>query len=390
MITKADVVIIGAGIFGVSAAFYLARDTNLEVALIEKSQPGAGASGRSASIVRHNYSTDIMIKSAIESQRIFKNFESEVGEPIEFVTNSYLGVVSTMKHDALRGIVERVKTFGINAKLLSPEEIREQHPYVNTDEITAAIHNLDAGYVYDPQIPISVYVKQAEKHGAKAYNDTKVTGIRTRDGAVKSVVTNKGEIETDYVLNVTGPWAREVGRMVGLDIPVESQRQQLVEILPSPEWPLTRPTFSDHEQLTYIRPMKGGIAHCGGHYFGAECDPDNYNEGVDQEFTTDVLNRLTLKVPSLKDAKIVRGYSGLYENTPDTYPIVGESEEVKRFINCVGWSGHGYKHGPMFGILLKELIQTGKTSLDISQLSLERFKTGQLVKTAYGVNAPYG
>lgn len=390
MVPRADVVIIGAGIFGASAAFYIARDTNLKVALVEKSLPGAGSTGRSAAIVRHNYSTDLMVRSALESQKRFLNFEKEVGGPVEFVKNSYLGVVSEGKSSALQTIVERMEKYKINAKFLTPKEIKERFPFINVGDIAGGIHNLDAGYVYDPQQPLSHYVKYAQKHGAEVYSKTKVIAIRTQDKAVKSVVTDKGEVRTDYVINATGPWAREVGRMVGLDIPVESQRQQLVDLKPKVDWPLTRPTISDHEQQIYIRPMKGGIAHCGGHYYGKECDPDNYNEGADQGFIESVSRRLVHRVPELKDASVAKSYSGLYENTADTYPIVGESEDVKGFINCAGWSGHGFKHGPYFGKLLKELVEKGRTSIDISDLSLERFKTGQLVKTAYGVKAPYG
>ena len=394
MIDEIDVGIIGSGIFGVSTAFHIARDTNLNVALFEKHDENtwldAGSSGRSASIVRHNYSTDLMIKSAVESHNIFKNFETEVGEPIDFINNSYLGIVADKKLDALKNIIKRVQSFGINAVFLSPEELKEKHPWLNVDEVTGAIHNLDASYVYDPQEPLNIYSKQAKKFGAKFYYNTKVTGIKTSNNSVKSILTDKGEIKVNYIINCTGPWASEIGKMINVDIPVIAQRQQLVDVLPDKKWGLSNPTFSDHEQQVYVRPMRGGIAHCGGHYFGSECNPDEYNQGVDDGFISDVMKKISLRIPSLKGAKIVKGFSGLYENTSDTYPIVGEMEELSGFINCVGWSGHGYKHGPMFGILLKELIETGKTSLDIDFLGLKRFETGKLIKTAYGVNAPYG
>jgi sarcosine oxidase, subunit beta len=390
MIERADVVIIGAGIFGVSAAFYIARDTKLKVALVEKSTAGAGSSGRSASVVRHNYSTDLLAESALRSQKIFERFESEVGEPIEFIKNTYLAVVSQEKSKALLTIVERMKKYSVDVKYLSPEEIGHRYPFINLEGVSAGILNLDAGYVYDPQAPIDLYAKYSQKHGASYYPETSVTGIKTSGGAVRSVVTDKGEILADYVINTAGPWASRIGGMVGVDIPVESQRQQLVDLLPVKPWALSTPTISDHDLQVYIRPMKGGIAHVGGHYFGEKCDPDNYDEGVDEEFVKSVTERVTMRVPILKGAKFVRGYSGLYENTADTYPIVGETSELKGFINCVGWSGHGFKHGPTFGILLRELVGTGKTSLDISQLRLERFREKKLVERAYNVSAPYG
>ncbi|MDA4123331.1 MAG: FAD-binding oxidoreductase [Thaumarchaeota archaeon] len=390
MIDHADVVIIGAGIFGVSAAFYIARDTKLSVALIEKNTQGSGSSGRSASVVRHNYSTDLLAESALRSQKIFENFEKEVGEPVEFVKNGYLAVVSEEKSGGLKTIVERMKRFSVNVNFLSPGEISAKYPFMSVEGVNAGIENLDAGYVYDPQVPVDLYTRYAQKSGAKYYDRTRVTGIKTSEGRVRSVVTDRGEIRTDLVINASGPWAKEVGKMVGLDIPVESQRQQLVDLLPAKPWELTKPTISDHDMQVYVRPMKGGIAHVGGHYFGAPCDPDHYNTGADKEFIESVTEKISKRVPVLKGAKVMKGYSGLYENTQDTYPIVGESSEVKGFVNCVGWSGHGFKHGPVFGILLKELVETGRTSIDISSLRLERFEQHQLVNRAYNVSAPYG
>jgi sarcosine oxidase subunit beta len=178
--------------------------------------------------------------------------------------------------------------------------------------------------------------------------------------------------------------------MVGIDLPLEPQRQQLIDIEPRSPWPLDRTTVADHVQLLYIIPRKGGNAHIGGHYFGKNADPDNYDAGVDQEYVEDVTERAVKRVPSLKDAKVLRGYSALYDNTPDTYPIVGESHQVPGFYNCLGWSGHGFKHGPVFGKVMAELISTGKTSLDIGILDVDRFQTGHLIKTAEGVKAPFG
>src|SRR5439155_5350263 len=139
-----------------------------------------------------------------------------------------------------------------------PDEIREKFPFLDTDQVVSGLLDLDAGYVYSPQDAVSIYTRQAQKHGAMVYNSTKVTGIKTGGGAVKSVVTDRGEIRTNKVLNTAGPWGREVGKMVGLDLPIEPQRQQLVDLKPRVEWPLTRTTIADHVQRLYIIPKKGG------------------------------------------------------------------------------------------------------------------------------------
>jgi glycine/D-amino acid oxidase-like deaminating enzyme len=170
--------------------------------------------------------------------------------------------------------------------------------------------------------------------------------------------------------------------MVGLDFPIQPVRQQLIDFTIPGGWPITRPTVSDRKNITYLKPSGGGIAHTGGHYFGRPCDPDNFDQGIDEEFRKDVTPKLESRFPELKQGKIAAGFSGLYEDTPDKMPLVGETE-VKGFIVCAGWSGHGFKHGPFFGVLLKELIQNGKTSLDISAFDPGRFKSGKLITTEY-------
>ena len=95
------------------------------------------------------------------------------------------------------------------------------------------------------------------------------------------MVTDKGEIRTSKVLNTAGPWGKKVAAMVGIDLPIEVQRQQLVDVKPTQPWPLDRTTVADHVQRLYIIPRKDGMAHIGGHYSGKNADPDNYNEQAD-------------------------------------------------------------------------------------------------------------
>ena len=250
MLPEADVVIIGGGIFGSSTAYYLSKETKLKVAVVEKESTGGASTGKSAAIVRHFYSTDLLVKTAIGSRKVYQNFESEVGEPLEYIHNTEL--VLSAQGEAVNDFEGRLKRFGIDAKVIYPDEIRERFPFLNTDEVVCGLFDLDAGFVYSPLEAVSIYTRQAQKHGAKVYHDTRATGIKVEAGSVKAVTTDRGEIRTGVVVNAAGAWGRQVGGMVGLDLPIEPQRQQLVDLKVNGEWPLTRPTIADHVQRLYI------------------------------------------------------------------------------------------------------------------------------------------
>jgi glycine/D-amino acid oxidase-like deaminating enzyme len=169
MLTEADVVVIGGGIFGSSTAFYLSKETKLKVVVVEKEPIGGASSGKSAAIVRHFYSTDLLVKTALESRKIYQNFQAEVGEPLEFVHNTEL--VLSAQGEAVNDFEGRLKRFGIDARMIYPEEIRQRFPFLDTDQVVCGLFDLDAGFVYSPLEAVSIYSRQAQKKGARVYND---------------------------------------------------------------------------------------------------------------------------------------------------------------------------------------------------------------------------
>lgn len=376
---------------GSSAAFNIAKDTKLTVALIEKSTFGGGSSGGSAAITRHYYSTELMVRSAIESTKIFKDFKNSVGEPLEFVPNGWVAFDSGEPAKTSAQRVKEMQAHGCDSVSLTVDELRKTFPHVHVYDDEVGSWDRDAGFVAQPAEACAIYARQAAKRGAKVYDDTAVKEIKVASGKIKSVVTSKGEITTSTVINSSGPWGSRVAKMVGLDYPIRAVRQQLIDLKPAKPWPLTRATISDRRNLTYILPRAGGIAHAGYHPYGKEVDPDNFSTKMDQGFADTIIPMLVARVPELKNAKIAHGFSALYEDTPDIYPLVGESKDLRGFIMCAGWSGHGFKHGPYFGWILKELVEKGKTPVDISMLKPERFKTGKGIETPYTkTKAPYG
>jgi sarcosine oxidase subunit beta len=220
------------------------------------------------------------------------------------------------------------------------------------------------------------YVARAREAGVTFAENASVTAISSNAGRVSGVRTKDEEIGARTVVNAAGPWAGQVAKLAGVDLPIEPLRRHIfvTEAVPGLEedFPLT------------IEFASGLYAHreSGGVLLGM-ADPNEkpgFDDSVNSNFIPTVVERALLRFPILERTSIKTGWAGLYEDTPDKHPILGKVEGVEGFINAAGFSGHGIMHAPATGELIAELIVDGKTSLDISALSSSRFRTGQLVR----------
>ncbi|MFQ5711469.1 MAG: NAD(P)/FAD-dependent oxidoreductase [Candidatus Geothermarchaeales archaeon] len=383
MTKKADVVVIGGGVQGASITYNLVDMGYENVVLLEKEELGSGASGKSGAIVRQHYSNEITVKIALKSRRIFENFMGEIGEPLKFVETGLLICVPEVEIPNLESNVSFQRSLGVDVDIITPGEAGRLIPGFNLDGSTFAFEH-DAGYS-EPSELIQAYVKKAREGGAKIYTYTPVKGIKVENGSVRSVVTDKFEIETEVVVNAAGPWARQVGNMAGVELPVEPVSLKIGILRPPMRYDETRPIVLDMCNGVYFRPETGGYVLAGG---GEEeeksIDPDAYDEDVSFDYISDLAERLVRRVSAFEAAEFTLGWTGIDGATPDWHPILGEVTGVEGFICAVGFSGHGFKQSPIVGRLISELIIDGRTStLDISPLSIERFERGEVLKSRY-------
>jgi sarcosine oxidase subunit beta len=222
----------------------------------------------------------------------------------------------------------------------------------------------------DPHGIATGYLGAAKRNGAVLRRATPATGIRRSKGRVVAVDTPAGSISCETVVNAAGPWARQVGALAGLDIPVLPYRRciYMTEPVSMPEFPFTIDTSSGF----YIRPegekLLIGVTN--------EDEPSSENQAVDWEWLETVLERGAARFPFLGNVGIVRRncWAGLYEITPDHMPILGRHPDLANYIDAAGFSGHGVMHSPATGMLIAEEVIDGRAhTIDIDDLRIARF-----------------
>ena len=381
----ADVVVIGGGIMGTSAAFQLAR-RGLKVTLVEKSFLGGGSTGKSSAIVRQHYSNALTARMALYSLRVFQNFSELVGGECGFRPVGFVVLAAAKDRDGLEANVTMQRGLGINTRLLSTEELREIAPGMTEAEAVAAAYEPEGGYA-DPSLTVNAFGAAAKRRDATILQETEVTGIQVEGGRVKGVITHRGEIAAGVVVNTAGPWGARLARMVGVELPIQPCRVQVAFFAP-PQGDAPAPyVFADFPNVTYFRPETGGMTLVGSvdpSEADNHADPDSYNERVDFEFVADMGARLAQRFPAMERGESRGGYAAIYDITPDWHPVIDEAPPGSGFFVAAGHSGHGFKLGPAVGVMAADLVTGQKTEgLNPSLFRFSRYAEGKPVRGRY-------
>jgi len=375
--TTADIVIIGGGVMGASAAYHLAKCGVKNIVLLEREDFfGAGATGRCAGGVRYQFSTDINIKLSLESLPMIERFKEEIGQDVNYRQCGYL-LIATNEKDAaaFKGNVELQNSLGVQTQFLSGDEVRARLPLMKFDDAIAGTFHQKDGLV-DPNSVVAGYISAAKKCGVKAVTGAEVTGIRLSRDQVETVETTQGMIQTRMVLNAAGPWSGLIGQMAGIQIPIVPIRRQMFTTNPLKEIPEDYPFVIDFGQSLYFHRDGEGLLVG----MSNPNEKPGFDQNVDEEFEFVNLEAAIERMPLLERASRASHWAGLYEVTPDAHPIFGGCN-VKGFVMCTGFSGHGFMHGPVAGKLMSEYILDGKfATMDVSMLDLARFEEGRLIK----------
>lgn len=372
--STADVIVIGGGVMGTSTAYHLTLKGCQNVLLLER-EPffGTQATGRCAGGIRYQFSTEINVRLSLLSLPMLDRFEEELGQPIDRRHTGYLFLLTSEESVAsFRETVAMQRRLGVNTEWLTPEEIKARVPLINVQDVLAGTDHADDGLA-DPNSVVQGYVSGARRLGGKLVTDVAVRGIQVESGKIRGVVTDQGTVATSIIVNAAGPWAGQVGSMAGVDTPIVPLRRQIVVTGPLPEVPSDFPFVIDFDQSLYFHREGDGL-------LTGMSNPNEkvgFDQAVDPEWELVHFEAAMKRLPLLEQAGIASRWAGLYEVSPDAHPILGRIPQVHGLYCVGGFSGHGFMHGPICGLLLAEEILDGAAhTLDISSLYIDRFEGG--------------
>ncbi len=373
---KSDTVIIGGGINGCALAYQLSL-RGKSVILLEKNYLTSGATGRCGAGIRQQWSTRENVQLAMSSVKLFEKLQYEEGWDIGLRQGGYLIAIHDEKElGQMEKNVQMQKSLGLDVALLDVKEITEIVPVLDVK----GMHAIGATFCptdghADPFKTTYAYARAAVNLGAKLYPFTEVTGIETKDGRVSGVQTTRGRIHTGIVVNAAGAWSKKIAEMVNVQIPNAPYRKEiLVTERLQPLFDAMVISFRDGIYFSQLSDgqIVGGIP--------ISDETPGYKTVPTFVFLQHMAKTLTRYAPCLKYLTALRQWTGFYDVTPDALPIVGKVDTVDGFIQCHGFSGHGFMIAPMITQLIAELLVDGKTSMPLERLELNRFKTKRLIR----------
>ncbi len=375
---RAQIVIVGGGVMGASTAYHLALKGCSDVVLLEReSFFGLGATGKCAGGIRYQFSTEINVRLSQISLPMLVRFEEETGQAIDLRWCGYLFLLTNETDvQTFRQNVALQHRLGVGTEWLSGDDVRRMVPLLAADDVIAGTFHAGDGLA-DPNGVVNGYIQAARRLGVKALTDVTVTGIQRRAGRVSGVQTTKGSIACEAVVNAAGPWSGVVSEMADIPLLITPIRRQMLTTTPLPDIRSDFPFIIDFAQSLYFHREGDGL-------LTGMSNPDQepgFDESVDDAWELVHMDAAINRLPLLANAGRLSAWAGLYEVTPDAHPIIGPVHQLAGYFVVSGFSGHGFMHGPVAGLLMAEMILEGQAStLDVSSLDYERFEEGRLIQ----------
>jgi sarcosine oxidase subunit beta len=365
----ADIVIIGAGAVGASIAYHLARRGARDVVVLEREMVGSGSTSKAAGGIRVQFGTRVEVEFSLRSIEFFKRFEDEMGVPCDYRQEGYLILLFDEADLArYRKNVALQTSLGAEVRIVKPDEARAIVPELNVDDVIAAAWGPMDGYA-SPNDVVQAYATRARERGVTILEGTPATAIELSGDRVTAVLTPDGRIETPLVVNAAGPQAPLIGRMVGLEVPVDPRRRH---IFVTDEFPGVRhpmPLVIDRKSGFYCRSEQRQVLMSAGDV-GAETE---FSASVDWSMLGETVDKAVRRIPALEGASIRHAWAGLRPLTPDEHAILDWAPGVRGLYLAVGFCGHGFQHSPATGQVVAEILTGAASSIDVADLSLRRF-----------------
>jgi glycine/D-amino acid oxidase-like deaminating enzyme len=419
---EADVVVVGAGIVGCAAAYYLVR-RGVRVVVVERGSVPGEQSRKNWGFVRQQGRDPLEMPLVMEANRLWRGLERELGADIEWVQGGNLALAADAERMArFERWLPVAREFGLETRLLRPRELGAVVPGL-AGAWVGGMHTPGDGHA-DPEKATDVFARAAAAHGASLRLGCALQAVTTRAGAVAGVVTEQGEIRTPTVVCAAGAWSTRLARTLGLDLPQRWVRGTVARTTAAPpvtacavwgpdvafrqrrdgSFTIAAGGALDHDvtldslrQLRFFlpnywknkalfrfhvgRPLLASLAAAlpGS---PARRRPLVWDRGLEPRPNPAKVRRslaaLQRVLPSLPPLGIARSWAGYIDAAPDLVPVLGEVPQIGGLVLATGFSGHGFALGPIAGRLVAELIVDGKPSLDISGFRFSRFAEGAI------------
>ena len=373
-----DVVIVGGGVHGLAAAYYLATNHGItDVAVLDKGYLGSGGSGRNTAILRSNYLTPEGVRFYDRSVKLYQRLATDLDYNVMFSQRGHLTLAhSDASLRTMRWRAEVNKVEGIDSEVIGPAEIKRLAPFLDVSPavrypILGALWHPPGGIIRHDAV-VWGYARGASALGVHIHQNTEVTGIDVAGGRVRGVTTSQGDIATPVVLNATAGWSTLISDMAGVPMPVMTYPLQAA--VTEPVKPFLSTVIVSGTLHVYISQTDRGEL-----VFGASVDPfTSYSMRGSLEFIEGLAGHVLELMPALTKVRMLRQWAGLCDMTPDFSPIMGHTP-VDGFLVDVGWGTYGFKAGPVSGEAMAQCIASGKPPEIIDAFGLDRFGAGVLV-----------
>lgn len=371
--SQADVLIVGGGLVGSAAAFFL-RQRGCSVILLERFLVGQQASGTNFGNVRRQGRYLRQLPLANRSREIWQRIPELTGSDVEFLQ---VGHIRFAWRDEQIAVIEdyarNAREFGLDLEIIGKAELRERFPFSGDEAVAGSFSPLD-GHA-NPRLAASAFARAARRDGATVVENCEVLGLeKVGDDFVAQ--TPHGEFRAPSVLVASGAWGGRLSAAFGETVPITPGGPQMGVTEPAPYFikPVVGVSTKHPEEVMYLRQIPRGNVIFGG-VSRRLAALDERRAKYDPASLLPQFAQLTRLVPALKHLKIIRTWSGVEGYMSDDLPIMGPSGRVSGLFYAFGFSGHGFQLGPGVGDVMAELIDTGSTHTPIEDFSIQRFAT---------------
>ncbi len=377
--SHARVVIIGGGVIGCSIAYHLIKLGCRDVVLVEQAQLTAGTTWHAAGLLTTLRDTETQTRLAKYSQDLYRNLEAETGQATGLIRCGSIQLAMTRdKAEEMRRGLNFAHCFGVEGDEISPRDVQKLWPLAAVDDLTAAFHFPNDGRV-NPTDVTQALAKGARMGGAEIFENTAVIGIMSSAGRVTGVHTTAGDVQAEFVVNCAGMWARAVGRMAGVSVPLQAAEHYYLISEPVAGAHSMLPILRDPGNSAYIREEAGkimvGLFETMAKPWGTDGVPSDFRFGEiapDWERMYPHIEKAMRRVPSLLNTGIKLLFCGPESFTPDHNYLMGEAPGLKNFFVAAGFNSLGILSGGGAGLVMARWLLEGRAPMDVWSVDLRR------------------